>query len=281
VTGHRTIGRVRALLLSCHPLPTVAVTVLAAGLAVIAGGSLGQVVLVALAVGTGQLSIGWSNDWIDSARDVQAGRTDKPVAVGRIPVGQVRAAALLAAVATVLLSICLGWPAGGLAVGVAGCGWAYNAGLKGTAWSAAAYAVAFGLLPAVATTAGPGHPWPAWWAMAAGALLGVGAHFANVLPDLVEDTTAGIRGLPHRIGARGSAIAAPLIFLLAAALILDGPPAAKSSWQWICLVLVAGVCVSGSVAGARQPGARWMFRAMVIGAVAVVGLFALSGATLV
>ena len=37
---------------------------------------------------------------------------------------------------------------------------------------------------------------------AAGALLGVGAHLVNVLPDLADDEATGVRGLPHRIGAR-------------------------------------------------------------------------------
>src|SRR4051794_41632835 len=37
---------------------------------------------------------------------------------------------------------------------------------------------------------------------AAGALLGVGAHLVNVLPDLAEDEATGVHGLPHRIGAR-------------------------------------------------------------------------------
>ena len=38
------------------------------------------------------------------------------------------------------------------------------------------------------------------WVIAAGALLGTGAHFANVLPDLEDDRRTGVRGLGHRIG---------------------------------------------------------------------------------
>ena len=45
------------------------------------------------AVSTGQLSIGWSNDALDAARDRLAGRTDKPVAAGRLPRRTVAAAA--------------------------------------------------------------------------------------------------------------------------------------------------------------------------------------------
>ena len=34
------------------------------------------------------------------------------------------------------------------------------------------------------------------WAVAAGACLGVAAHLANVLPDLADDASTGVRGLP-------------------------------------------------------------------------------------
>ena len=30
----------------------------------------------------------------------------------------------------------------------------------------------------------PGQPWPAWWVVTAGALLGIGAHLGDVLPDI-------------------------------------------------------------------------------------------------
>ena len=43
-------------------------------------------VLLAAALLTGQLSIGWCNDAVDRGRDVAAGRTDKPLAVGTLGV---------------------------------------------------------------------------------------------------------------------------------------------------------------------------------------------------
>ena len=74
-----------ALALSCHPVPTVAVTAMGTVLAVAAGDPAGVCLLVLLAVLTGQLSIGWSNDLIDVGRDRAAGRTDKPFASGAVP----------------------------------------------------------------------------------------------------------------------------------------------------------------------------------------------------
>ncbi len=66
------------------------------------------------------------------------------------------------------------------------------------------YAVAFGCLPVFAVLADPGASMPPAWVPVAGALLGVGAHLVNVLPDLVDDEAAtGVRGLPHRLGPGG------------------------------------------------------------------------------
>src|SRR5450759_343109 len=75
---------VRALALSCHPIPSLAVTTLTAGLAGLAGLPLGRGVLVTAAVFTGQLSIGWSNDYIDAERDRAVHRSDKPLAAGEV-----------------------------------------------------------------------------------------------------------------------------------------------------------------------------------------------------
>ncbi|HXV93659.1 MAG TPA: hypothetical protein VD813_10205, partial [Pseudonocardia sp.] len=51
-----------ALARSCHPEPTVAVTLMVTALAVTTGRDTLGVLLVATAVLTGQLSIGWLND---------------------------------------------------------------------------------------------------------------------------------------------------------------------------------------------------------------------------
>ena len=184
----------RALALSCHPIPTAGVTLISAGLAALAGlGPTTGLVFVA-AVFTGQLSIGWSNDWIDAARDTAAGREDKPVAGGAVPIRTVTAAAVAALAVSVVLSFLLGVPSALAALTLVAAGWAYNLGLKGTRLSWVPYAIGFGALPAAATLALPGHPWPAWWAMAAGAVLGIAAHAANVLPDLKADKDTGVDG---------------------------------------------------------------------------------------
>src|SRR3954471_19786623 len=221
----RTTARRRAALLrAAHLGPAMAVTVITALLAVAAGLSAGRVVLVVAAVFTGQLSIGWSNDLLDVARDRQVHRTDKPLATGEVGLSTVRVACAAAVVATVPLSFACGAKAGFTQLVCVAAGWAYNLGLKSTAWSWLPYAVAFGGLPAfVSLTAEPDQLPPLWLPLA-GALLGVGAHFVNVLPDLADDAATGVRGLPHRLRAGWSSVGAAAVPVTAAVVIVVGAP---------------------------------------------------------
>jgi len=271
----------RALLLSCHPLPTLAVTAISAGLAALAGLPWSRALLLVAAVLAGQLSIGWSNDAIDAARDRASARADKPVALGVVSPRQVGVAAGVALVAAIVLSLLLGIAPGLAALTVVACGWLYNAGLKATWFSFVLYAIAFGILPAVATLAVlPVPVWPAPWAMVAGALFGVSAHLANVLPDLDDDISSGVRGLPHRIGARATAVACPLLLGAASLVILTGTGTGGTGgqgWRWVAaafLVLLAG---AGVVVGVRRPRSRALFVIVIGTAIAAVVLFAVSG----
>ncbi len=217
-----------------HPGPGAAVTVLTGLLAVAAGHEPRSGALVTAAVGAGQLTIGWSNDVIDAERDRHVGRADKPVARGEVPAAAVRAAIAAAAAACLLLSLACGLASAlvHLVLGV-GSGWAYNLGLKRTVWSAVPYAVAFGALPAVVSLAGPEPRLPPGWVVLAGALLGVGAHLLNALPDLVDDIRTGVVGLPHRLGGRTVRLTAPLVLTAASAATVFGPSGAPPAWAWM------------------------------------------------
>jgi 4-hydroxybenzoate polyprenyltransferase len=194
-----------ALVRASHPEPTVAVTALTAALFLSAGNSAGVCLTGTLAVLTGQLSIGWSNDLIDRDRDLATARADKPAATGALAVGTLRAACLAALVLTVPLSLALGWRAGLLHLTAVGAGWAYNARLKSGPLSPLPYLWAFAALPAIATLALPAPRWPPAWIVLAAGLIGAAAHLANVLPDLQADDATGVRGLPQRLGLRISA----------------------------------------------------------------------------
>lgn len=233
-------------------MPTLAVTVFATALAVAAGRDTVGCLLVALAVLSGQLSVGWCNDRVDAVRDT--GRTDKSIPDGSIGSRAVAVAAGCALAACIPLSLASGLLAGcAHLVGVAA-GWAYNLHLKRTVLSWAPYTVAFGLLPAFVTLGLPGRPWPPGWEVATAALLGVGAHLANVLPDIAADRAAGIRGLPQRLGPARTLLIMPIPLLLASVILVFGPPGPVDAPGWIALglcVVLAGVAVLLPVATGR------------------------------
>lgn len=268
---------------ACHPEPTAAVTALVTALAAASGRSAEACVLIGAAVLCGQLSVGWCNDLVDAARDRAADRTDKPLAAGTAARRTVAAAAGTALAACVVLSLAAGrWAGAAHLTGVAAA-WAYNLGVKRTAASWLPYALAFGLLPAFVTLGLPGRPWPPAWAMAAGALLGVGAHFTNVLPDIDADLAAGVRGLPQRLGRRRTRVLAPLPLLAASAVLVLGPPGPVGRAGWAALAVTAGLAAATTAAtsqGARTAG-RLPFLATLAMAVTAVGLLVLHGGSLV
>jgi 4-hydroxybenzoate polyprenyltransferase len=232
-----------ALIGSAHPGPALAVTVLAALLATALEMSTSRVLLVTAAVLCGQLSIGWSNDLIDLSRDRAVGRRDKPLAVGALDPRVAMAACGIAVVLCVVLSLACGPAAGLVHLVCVAAGWAYNLGLKATAWSWAPYAVAFGLLPAFIWLAGDDSGVPPVWLPLAAACLGVGAHLLNVLPDIDDDAATGVRGLPHRLGARRLPAAAVLVLGAGSALVLLGADVAP----WAAAIGLAVVALLAAV----------------------------------
>jgi 4-hydroxybenzoate polyprenyltransferase len=204
-----------ALARASHFAPTVAVTAFTTALAVAVGVGW-RSALVAAAVLAGQLSVGWSNDWLDRHRDRAAGRMDKPLVRGELDDDVVRNGAAAALAVCAVLSMALGWRAGVVHLAAVALAWSYNAGIKSTPVSVLPYMAAFGLLPTFVTLTLQPPRWPPLWIIAGAALLGGGAHFANTLPDLRTDAETGVRGLPHRLGATGSLAAATVLLGLGA-----------------------------------------------------------------
>lgn len=251
--GAAPLALVGGLVRACHPVPAAGVTLFAGALAAAAGRGPAGTVLTAAAVAAGQLSVGWSNDRADLRRDRATGRRDKPLAAGALPAAAVTRAAAGALLLCVPLSLAAG-PLAGTAhlVGV-GAAWAYNLRLKATAASWVPYALAFGLLPAFVTLALPGRPWPPLWLTGAAALLGAGAHFANVLPDIADDLATGVRGLPQRLGARRSAAVAAGLVLASTACLLLGPPGRTGPYAGVLLALTCVLLCAAARAGGRKP----------------------------
>lgn len=271
-------AQVGALVRASHAGPTVVVTGLSTALAVGLSAPGAVVALVLVVVLAGQLSIGWSNDWLDAARDRAVGRSDKPVVAGAVSASTLRTAAVVAVGVSVLASLPAGAAAAGAHAGVVAMGWAYNVRLKSTAASWLPYAVAFALLPAFVVLALPGDARPAPWLLAVGALLGVGAHLANVLPDLEDDAATGVRGLPHRLGRRATGVLAPAVLSVAVVVAVLGPPGPPHALPAVIGVVAVLTGVVGGVVGLRRPRSRLPFTlAMVVALLCVVALVA-SGA---
>jgi 4-hydroxybenzoate polyprenyltransferase len=264
-----------ALARSTHPVPGIAVTLVAVLLGVAVGLEWWRIVLLGIAIALDQASVGLSNDALDAHRDRDAGRTDKPVARGDVGIGPV----WVTAVVTAALALAVTLPLGVLALAAhaiaLGSAWLYNVIAKSTPVSVLPYVVSFGLLPAIATLARPLPVWPQWWAMAAGALLGVAAHFANVLPDLADDERTGVRGLPHRVGARPSLVVTWAALVLAALAVADG--------SGFTLVALGGLAASvvlavvGVAVAWRRGAGRWLFLLVIVAALVDVALLVLAG----
>jgi 4-hydroxybenzoate polyprenyltransferase len=233
---------------------------------------------VFLAVGATQLAVGWVNDGLDAERDRRAGRRDKPVAAGAITARTAGIAGLSATLAVPLLALPFGVRAAVLLTVATLVALLYDWPLKSTVFSVLPYLVSFGLLPAFVVVALPGHPAPPAWLMVAAALLGGGAHFANVLPDLADDAATGVRGLPHRLGATGSATAAALLLLGATLTLVLGPAGAPSWAGWAAAATAVVVLPLGWYAGTRARGRPVaMFRAVIVVALIDVLLLIFSG----
>lgn len=255
----------KALFRTCHPLPSLAITAMFAALIVQAAPhGLGPAAAVP-AVLLGELSIGWSNDYFDAGRDAMAGRTDKPIVSGVISQRTVLIAAGVAVVASVLLAFSINTACGTVDLAQMGAGWFYNAGLKITPVSGLAYALGFGLIPEFATSTAPGVPAARPGVLAAAALLGLGGHLANALPDLEGDRMAGVRGLPNvladRFGAGAVRVITVLLLLGASGFLAI----AGSPWLWLGFAVAALVAWMGLSGAGRAP----FFAALLIAGIDV------------
>jgi heme o synthase len=265
----------RALVRASHPEPAVAVTSVAAMLAVGVGRGLPGVLATAGTVLASQLAIGWVNDALDAPRDAAGGRTDKPVALGVLSRRTAAVCGAVAAVAVLPLGLLSGVPAALVAVLALSSALLYDWPLKSTVISVLPYAVSFACLPSFVVIGAGGTP--PLWLIAAGGLLGAGAHFANALPDLADDARTGVRGLPQRLGSTGSLIAGATLLLGATVVLVFGPPNAPSWAGWAVLAIAGTALAAGGYLARRDPRSKGPFRAVMLVAVADVVLLVVGG----
>jgi len=229
--------------------------------------------LVALSTAAGQASVGWSNDYLDRERDRAAGRKDKPLVAGDVGERTVLVGALVAFPLSVALSLPLGFHEAVVMLVAVGSAWLYNAAFKSTALSWLPYSVSFGLAPVYIWLA-TSDALPPGWLVAGAALLGTAAHFLNVIPDLEADRATAVRGLPHRLGLKGSLLLACAVLggVLALVLVATGPPRGSQ----LLAAAIAGGLIGGVVGTGLRGRGKIAFRLTIAAAAAIVAVLLLS-----
>jgi 4-hydroxybenzoate polyprenyltransferase len=203
----------KALLVAAHFQPTIFVTAVSFLLARELWWE-GPAYIIAVGVFFGQLVVGFTNDLNDFADDSRHHRVEKPLVAGSLTETKLRKAIWVSLAFAIVLNLFgpLGIKGGLIYLFGIGCGVTYNFYLKSTPLSPLPYFLAFAALPASIVVATDRTP--PLWLLGAGALLGVAAHFANVIKDLKEDVESGIRGLPQIIGEKNSRAVTAFILIL-------------------------------------------------------------------
>ncbi len=210
-------GRVRSLVFLGHPGPSLLVTAVFVALAVLAGRAVPDAARIAQLVGIMlpvQLCIGVINDVIDLPEDAVA-KPYKPLVRGVVArstaawVGVVLGAIGLGVAATVnLATLALGGAA--LAAGLT-----YDLGLRRSMLSWVPWWGGMAVLPLAAYASAGAIPTRLFVLVPLAALVALGLHFANALPDIDADRLAGLRSLPVVVGRNAAGWSGPAALFLA------------------------------------------------------------------
>ena len=279
----------RGLIRLTHPFPSLLNGLIAAAVAVVAGGEVPTAVRLGIAMVALQASIGTLNDLLDAGHD--AGRQPpKPIPGGLVRPGEARAVWVGSAVLGLLLVV----PSGGLTLIVAVIGlldgYAYDRFAKGTEWSWLPFAVGIPLVP-VFGWVGTGAPLPAPFAilvpcaMLAGAALAI----ANASADLERDVVSGTASVAVRLGLQRAwlvhvGLLTVAIVTMAATLFAATPGLGSLVIAALGAAVVIAGAALGATAGSRLATARqrelgWEVEAVGMGILATAWLVGLVGVT--
>ncbi len=227
----RTIGLLRA----AHFVPTLTVTTIS----FLLSWRLADITTafgIAATVFTGQLIVGWTNDYRDYSDDMLYTRQNKPLVSEQITLQFLARATYVASFVLVVLTY-FGPLTGGFGIAhllAVASAVAYNYKLKATAISFLPYVFSFGLLPVIIL--GASGQQSELWMFSIGALFGFGVHLANVFKDLENDRASGIYGLPQILGIKKSRLGCAISFG-GGGLVLALNTAEKSAW----LIVLASI----------------------------------------
>ena len=222
-----------------------------------------------------QLSIGWSNDYLDRQLDARH-QPWKPLVSGAVDPRLLPVAIGFALLASLAAGLVLGaLPMLFLVLGT-GCGLGYNLWLKRTRYSLLAFVLAFIVLPLFVWTSLDLFRYSFLALYPIGLSLPIAVHVANVLPDLEADgeqgriTIAVGLGRPRSVALIMACEVAPLPLIALSTVWLDydwvlfaGPLAAHA-----VLSLAAGFLY---VSSKTRGSAVWAFRLLVTASIAFAG----------
>jgi len=245
----------RSLLRASHLGPTLAVTLVSFLLASALWWE-GPAYFISCGVFLGQLLVGWTNDLNDYQDDLKHNRIGKPLVSGELTkTSLLRAVKITTPIAVVVnLFGPLGIKGGSLYLFGVGMGVAYNFYFKSTLLSPLPYALAFAAFASSIVIATDQNV-PIWLVLA-GALFGVAAHFANVLKDLDQDLTSGIKGLPQRLGKKKTRVICGAL-LIALTLTLNS----ANPNQVLLIVGLIGAALT------TLSSSKWIFKVLMITAI--------------
>jgi 4-hydroxybenzoate polyprenyltransferase len=250
----------RSLLKASHLGPTLAVTLVSFLLATALWWE-GPAYFISFGVFLGQLLVGWTNDLNDYQDDLKHNRIGKPLVSGELTkTSLLRAVKITTPIAVVVnLFGPLGIKGGSLYLFGVGMGVAYNFYFKSTVLSPLPYALAFAaFVSSIVIATDQNVP---IWLVLAGALFGVAAHFANVLKDLDQDLTSGIKGLPQRLGKKKTRVICGAL-LIALTLTLNS----ANPNQVLLIVGLIGAALT------TLSSSKWIFKVLMITAIVDVNL---------
>jgi 4-hydroxybenzoate polyprenyltransferase len=252
-----------ALIKSTHPIPSFSVTLLTVLFGLSYFLPFEHLALIGLCVLAQQFSVGLSNDWLDYDRDKSVNRQDKPAAQGKVSAKLVRNSSITAGFTALALAFIFGWPSGLMMALMLAVGWSYNLGLKSNGFSVVPYAIGFGMLPVFVTLSFEQPQLPSWWVILAASLLGISAHFANALPDLLEDRKTGVRALPHILGQRVSALVIAGTAILATTIVVTQSPSLNFVIALTGFALTVGLALAASALALKSKPPRVIFHLLI------------------
>ena len=204
------LGQIWLYVLAAHPLQALFTALGVAAAAALIERPAREIGVVFLTVIVGQTILGWHNDIVDRHRDarhLEAGRASrKPIADGRLEVGNVWFALSCAVLLVVPLSVSTGVTAGSSYLLSVGVGVVGHLVLRRGIYSWIPWAIAYALLPAYVAFGGwggsaEGQPPQVLMTLLAAAL-GVGVHTLRALFGLVADHEDGWTYWPLRLSLR-------------------------------------------------------------------------------